>query len=199
MAWTYEDLTSYPLAAFLTPATTWGIRIKPQVDGHGMASSRWTRSGGFLPVLDNVYDDPRATVRLEACGAMTAALVRVEVINNEQRPHQVVVSCESPGWGENRGWVDPASWTSDILLTGYRERADRIQILGLGADSYSLAADGRAAGPRTLVLVWNLKPGEKRTGWIVRPYRAYLADAAGLRKEDWTAQRDKAARSGSRC
>ena len=37
-----------------------------------------------------------------------------------------------------------------------------------------------------MVLVWNLKPGESRTGWIVRPYRAYAADLPGLRLRNWS-------------
>jgi hypothetical protein len=51
---------------------------------------------------------------------------------------------------------------------------------------YSLQPDGRAPGPKALVLVWNLKPGESRTGWIVRPYRAYAADLPGLRQRNWS-------------
>jgi hypothetical protein len=37
-----------------------------------------------------------------------------------------------------------------------------------------------------MVLVWNLKPGESRTGWIVRPYRAYAADLPELRQRNWS-------------
>ena len=47
MAWTYEDLTHYPLAAFATPATAWDIRITPQLDGKAFAKTRWTRLDGF--------------------------------------------------------------------------------------------------------------------------------------------------------
>ena len=66
MAWTYEDLTHFPLAAFVTPATAWDIGLAPQVDGKPLATSRWTRLDGFLPALENVYQSPTATFRLEA-------------------------------------------------------------------------------------------------------------------------------------
>ncbi len=188
MAWTYEDLTHYPLAAFVTPATAWDIRITPQLDGKALAKSRWTRLDGFLPALDNSYEDPLATVRLKVLGGMTAALVRVEVVNRDQHPHQVVVRCESANWGENRGWVEPARWDCDVLLAGWRDRADRVLLLGLGADAYWLTVDRRAPGPKTIALVWNLKPGQRRTGWLVRPYRAYLADVPTLRSRDWTGE-----------
>ena len=133
-------------------------------------------------------------MELQVLGAATAALVRVEVSNQDQRPHQLVLRCEEPDWGENRGWVDPSQWTSDVLLAGWRDRADRVLLLGLGADAYSLAADGRAAGAKTLVLVWNLKPAERRSGWLVRPYRANFADVTSLRKEDWGRQWENARR-----
>ncbi|MGA2033894.1 MAG: hypothetical protein ABSF26_06325 [Thermoguttaceae bacterium] len=192
MAWTYEDLTGYPLAAFATPATAWDIHVTPQLDGRGLANSRWTRLDGFLPALDNRYEDPLASVGLKVLGGMTAALVRVEAVNKDQRPHQVVLRCESAGWGENRGWVEPAHWSSDVLLAGWRDRADRVVLLGLDADAYWLGADRRAPGPKTVALVWNLKPGQRRTGWLVRPYRAYLADVPTLRKHDWAREWEEA-------
>jgi hypothetical protein len=37
MAWSYDDLTRYPLAAFKTPATAWDVRLVPQVDGRPLA------------------------------------------------------------------------------------------------------------------------------------------------------------------
>ena len=40
----------------------------------------------------------------------------------------------------------------------------------------------------SMVLAWNLKPGEKREGWIVRPYHGYAADLPTLRKHDWAAE-----------
>ena len=42
-----------------------------------------------------------------------------------------------------------------------------------------------------MVLVWNLKPGEKRQGWIVRPYRSYAADLPALRKHDWAQEMEQ--------
>ncbi|MCY2989545.1 MAG: hypothetical protein NTY19_16965 [Planctomycetota bacterium] len=113
MAWTYEDLTRYPLAAFVTPATAWDIRMTPQLDGKPLASSRWTRLDGFLPALDNTYEDPRGVYRLQVLGAKSAALIRFEVVNPDQQPHQFVL------------------------------------------------------------------------GWVVRPYRGYLADVPELRRHDW--------------
>jgi len=188
MAWTYEDLTKYPLAAFVTPRTAWDIRVTPQVDGHPFARSRWTRLDGWLPALDNAYEDAKGSARLEVVGAATAALIRVTVANTDAKAHQFVLRCESANWGENPAWVDPARWVGDNLVAGWNDRADRVLILGLGADAYSLQPDGKAAGPRILTLAWSLKPGEKRVGWVVRPYRAYAADLPTLRSHDWASE-----------
>lgn len=187
MAWTYDCLAmpQYPLNAFKTPKTDWDIRITPQIDGHGFARSRWTRLDGVLPGLENVYDDKAGSVRLEVIGGTTAAVVRVEITTTDSQPHQVVLRCESARWGENPAWVEPSQHVGDNLQAGWNERADRVLMLGLAADAYSLQADGQSPSPRSMVLVWNLKPGEKRVGWIVRPYHGYAADLPALRKHDW--------------
>ncbi|MCX6911321.1 MAG: hypothetical protein NTY01_25210 [Verrucomicrobia bacterium] len=187
MAWTYDHLAmpQYPLNAFKTPKTDWDIRITPQIDGHAFARSRWTRLDGVLPALENDYEDNTGRVRLEVVGGTTAAVVRVEIAAADSQPHQVVLRCESARWGENPGWVEPAQYAGDNMVAGWNERADRVLVLGLNADTYSLQNDGRPPSPRSMVLVWNLKPGEKRVGWIVRPYRAYGADLPMLRKHDW--------------
>ena len=187
MAWTYDSLAmpQYPLNAFKTPKTDWDVRITPQIDGRAFARSRWTRLDGMLPGLENVYEDKAGCVRLEVIGGTTAAIVRVEIAVKDSQPHQVVLRCESARWGENPAWVEPAQYAGDNLTAGWNERADRLLVLGVGADAYSLATNGQPPSPRSIVLVWNSKAGEKRVGWIVRPYRAYGADLPVLRKHDW--------------
>jgi hypothetical protein len=51
----------------------------------------------------------------------------------------------------------------------------------VGADEYPF-------GAKTLGLAWNLAPGESRTGWVVRPFRAYEAEVRALRAHDWAAE-----------
>lgn len=43
-----------------------------------------------------------------------------------------------------------------------------------------------------MVLVWDVKPHETRTGWMVRPYRAYAADMPSLRVRDWSKEMEAA-------
>ncbi|MCX7426566.1 MAG: hypothetical protein NTW96_13205 [Planctomycetia bacterium] len=192
MAWTYDNLSmpNFPPLSFRTPPTLWNIQITLQIDGKPLAKSRWTRLDGVLPGLENVYEDPACAVRLEAIGGATAALVRIEIANTAAA-HQVVLRCDSGAWGENPAWLDPAQNVGDHLLAGWNDRADRVLILGIGADAYSLEPDGLAPGPKGIVLVWNLKPGEKRTGWLVRPYHGYAADLPELRKRDWAPEMEQ--------
>ena len=89
---------------------------------------------------------------------------------------------------ENLAWLDPKQYAGDHLLAGWKARADRVLILGIGADGYSLQPNGSAPGAMSMVLAWNLKPGENREGWIVRPYHGYAADLPTLRKHDWAAE-----------
>ncbi|MCX6993941.1 MAG: hypothetical protein NT011_12475 [Kiritimatiellaeota bacterium] len=196
MAWTYGNLTQLPLAAWVTPnltGPTWDLRVIPQIDGQPFTESRWTRLDAWLPALDNRYDDPRGSVRLEVVGAETATVVRAQITNTDRLSHQFILRCDSIGnGGLNMGWVDQGRWSTDNLLTWQRERADRVMALGIGADAWSLETDGRALAFGTLLFVWNLKPGEKRVGWIVRPYQAYEVDLPSLRKHDWNREMDAA-------
>ena len=186
VAWSYDDLLHYPLASFKTPPATWAVRLTPELGGKPFVTSRWTRVEGHLPALDNFYESPGGSMRLEVVGGATAALIRVQLTNTGDQPQQFSLRCESSHWGENPAWVDPTRWPGDNLVAGWNERADRVLVLGIGADRLSLAADRRAPGPKTMLLVWDLKPRETRTGWIVRPYRAYTADLPSLRDRDWS-------------
>ena len=108
------------------------------------------------------------------------------MVNSDTQPHQFVVRGDSGNpWGQNPAWMDPTQSVGDNLVAGYSERADRVLVFGAGADAYSLQPDGLAPGYNRMVLVFNLKPGEKRVGWFVRPYNAFAADLPELRKHDW--------------
>ena len=187
MAWTYDNqaLPNFPPLALRVPGTQWDIRITPQIDGKPLAKTRWTRLHGVLPALENVYKDVSGSVLLEAASGMTAALIRIEMTNSDSKPHQFALRCDSASWGENPAWIDPTQNIGDHLVAGWNERADRVLILGLNADAYSLQADGVPPGKSNMILLWNLKPGEKRQGWIVRPYHGYTADLPAMRKHDW--------------
>ncbi len=187
LGWTYENLTTYPLAAFMTPQAVWGVRITPQIDGKPLAKSAWTRAEGFLPVLDNSYTDPEGSVRLEVTGAVPAALVRVTLSNTGAAKHTFRLVCESQRgfFGYNPGYVD-ADKDKDVLLAGWGERADRVIVFGTGAQTYAVS------NATTLCPTWELAPGEEKVAWIVRPYRANAADLPALRAKDWQAEADQA-------
>jgi hypothetical protein len=188
MAWTYDDLRDYPLASFKTPTTNWDIHLTPQLDGADFEASSWTRLAGWLPALLNTYECPQARVTLEVVGGQTAALIRVRATNTDKRRHQFVLRSESKRFGENPAWVAPGELPGDSLLAAWGERADRVLLMGVGGDRWSLATDGKAAGPRVLELVWDLGPGETREGFLIRPYQAYAAELPELRGRDWTGE-----------
>ena len=180
MAWTYDNLVDKPPLTFLTPRTEWEVHLRSQRDGEPLAMEQWRRSEGWLPVLESTFGDDQGTIRLEAVGGVKAAIVRVEVVNLDQLPHEYALQCEKPGnWaGYNPAWVQP-DWENDVLLAGWKERTDRILLFAVGGDSKPVLAS------TTLCMSWNLKPGEKRVGWIVRPYQAYQSMLPVLRKKDW--------------
>lgn len=189
MAWTFDNLAMphYPLSSYKPPTTPWDLRIIPRIDGKPFTQSRWTRLEKVLPGLENVYEDALGTTRFEAVGGITAGLIGVEVVNRDSKPHQfhVFLRCDTGTLTENPAWIDWTRYKGDNIVAGWAERADRVLVLGVGADSYSLQPDGRAPGSRSMILVWDLKPGQRREGWIVHPYQAYVADLPKLRKHDW--------------
>lgn len=187
MAWSYEDLTRFPPATFMTPATRWDLMLSPAVDGHPFANSDWSRMEGWLPALENHYGDTGAEMRFEVVGAANAAVVRITLCNRDSRERQLTLTVNSRSWGENPAWAAPGQERGDCLVAGWNERADRVLVLGLGADYWSSRADGRSPDAKTLLMGWTLKPGQTRTAWLVRPYRAYAADLPSLRGRDWGA------------
>jgi len=193
MGWTYDNLSmpNYPPLTFRTPPTLWHIKITPQADNKPFSQSRWTRPDNILPGLRNLYDDPSGFVSLEVYNGISAALVRIGIENSDSKPHQYTLLCEA-GWpSENPAWVDASIYAGDNLQAGWNDRADRILILGIGADAYSLMDDGLPPKSTSMILIWNLKPGEKRQGWIIRPYNKYADDLPDLRQHDWEQEQEQ--------
>ena len=161
------------------PKADWEIKINPEIDGHAFSESSWQRAEGWLPVLEKVYQDSAVQVTLQIAAGETAAIIRVELQNQAERRHQIVIRCIKPGiTASNPAWVQP-DWDRDVLLAAYGERADRILTFMVGGDGFSVES------PATLSQVWNLQPAEKRVGWIIRPYKAYQSQLPALRQKDW--------------
>lgn len=183
IAWTYDDLKQFPLCAFVTPKTQWEVRVQPEIDSQPLTHNTWTRLEGRLPVLSNNYEDSRGAVRMTVVGGENAAIVRVEMTNISRRKQRFSLRCWVPGgWlGQNPGWCSPKG-ERDLLQAGWKDRADRILVMVLAGADYELA------NMNTVLPVWHLKPGEKKVAWVVRPYRAYLADAPAFRKRKWATE-----------
>ncbi len=187
MAWAYDNLAlpNFPPLALRTPQIAWSIQIRFQIDDKTLNQGYWKRPEKYLPGFEKLYTDALGEVKLEALSGMTAALIRVDLQNTDAHSHQFMIRLDSESWGEAPAWVDPSQHVGDHLVAGWNERADRVLVLGLGAEKYSLRPDGQAPGKSNMVMIWNLKPGEKRQAWIVRPYHGYSADLPVLRKTDW--------------
>jgi hypothetical protein len=180
LSWSYDNLINKPLAANVTPRTEWEVLLKPQVDGHSFSNSHWTRVEGWLPVLENIYTDGRTSLHFEVAGTDNEAIVRVEVTNLDHASHRVLLHCEKPGgWnGYNPAWVQP-EWDADLLLAGWLDQADRVVIFISGGDEKPVL------NPNSVCLAWNLNPGEKQVGWVIRPYRAYHPQMPAFRETNW--------------
>lgn len=187
LVWTYDNLLNIPVASFLTPQAVWGVKVTPRINGKAFAQSKWSRLDGYQTALDNLYEDPLGNARLEVVGGETAAIVRATLTNAGTENAKFDLLCESTRgfFGYNPGYVDPVR-DRDCLLTGWGDRADRVLVLSIGAD------DNIIGTPTSLCPTVELKPGEKRVVWIVRPYRGYTADLPALRKRDWQAELDAA-------
>ena len=187
LGWTYETLVHYPLAAFATPRADWGVKLTPQMDGKPFAGSTWTRAEGYLPILENTYTSPEGSMGLEVAGGVTGTMVRITLANTGSEKHAFSLPGLSQRgfFGYNPGYVDPDR-DHDCLLAGWGDRADRVIVLGIGADAFLIQ------GAVTLCPTWELGPGEKRTAWIIQPYSSYTADLPGLRAQDWQREFDQA-------
>jgi hypothetical protein len=117
LAWSYDDLRGKPLAAFVTPKVDWEVNLKPSLDGQPFASQHWTRSGGWLPVLEQTYEDGQVSLRLEVVGGQTAALVRVT-----RGPVAAVATANGAAMTTDRASVATCdAWRALWTATGIRE------------------------------------------------------------------------------
>jgi hypothetical protein len=181
LAWTYDDLRGKPLTAFVTPRTDWDLRLTAELDGRPLRLSGWRRAEGWLPVLRAVFGTGATRVEVEVAGGESACLVRLEIANRDRKTHRLVLrSARTGGFtsGCNPAWVQP-QWAADVLVAGWRERADRVLAFGLGADETPVT------DATSFNMAWRLEPGARRTAWIVRPYRAVESALPALRKRDW--------------
>jgi hypothetical protein len=183
MGWTYGNLLDKPLSSFTTPRTEWEVLIKMQRDGNNLENGLWQRMEGWLPVLEYTCHDDVVTVRLQIVGGQTAAIVKINVINHDNQSHQVAVRCERPGGltGYNPAWVQ-SDWDADVLLAGWKDRADRIIVFALGGDQKPVV------GANTISQVWQVPAGQIRNGFIIRPYRANHSMLPALKGIDWSQQ-----------
>ena len=190
MAWTYDNAAQFPLAAFATPKTDWEVNISPDLDGQPFAASEWHRAvdgrgtrapaDRYLPILDNTYRSDGGQMRLEIAGGVSATLLRVELRNAGNQECVFGLRCQVPGgWaGYLPAWVN-RSWDHDVLMAGWKDRADRVTLLAPGADEY------KVVDRTTLYPCWHVAAGQTRVAWLVRPYRCYESDLPALRSHDW--------------
>ncbi len=185
--WTYGNLKSIPLGAFMPLNCNWSANVWTEIDGRKITKPKYHRSEDVLPVLDTSYADADGTIDMELVGAKTAAITKVTVTNNTSSTHtySVVFSMNGP-FGEVPGYIISGE-PLDYMRAGWNERADRVLIYAAGAKT-PLRKDTAA---KTIALEWTLKAGASSSGWLVRPYKAYADDMPKLRKQTWQKQFDQ--------
>ncbi len=184
LAWTYNNMDFYPYDSLGDNSSKWRVSIRPELNGKLFKHSSWSRVGGYLPILKNVYESDEVDLTLEISGVEKATVAKVTIHNKTDQPQHVRLPCNHPpNAGYNFGWVDETA-ASDNLLAGWLAPADKVLILGTGADSYPI----NPANVCQMNMDWNVAPGETRNGWVIRPYNSFHRDLDVLRKTDWQAQ-----------
>jgi hypothetical protein len=182
LAWTDGDLRAVPLGVWQAPKVNWRVKLQPLIDGTPVTESEWRRAPSAAPQLVNRYRRGSVELSIDAVGGKEAAILRVRVRNGDQQPHRVALRAEvQGGWvAHNPGWISPEV-DAGVLTAMQFDRADRLLLCAMGAVA-------KPPGPKALALEWSLAPGEERTGWLMRPYRAYASDLAAWRGRDLAAE-----------
>ena len=188
ISWTYDNLIYYPFDAYRTPRTDWKISIQPLINDKSFNSSKWERLDGYLPVLKNAYEDKDVSAIFEITGSDSAAIVKISLTNKSNVTQNIKIPFIHPGgWnGVNPGWID-TSLPTDYLLAGWFAPADKLLILGIGADNFPVDS----VITNQMNMNWELKAGETKTGWLIRPYNSFTKDAAYLKTVNWQKKFDQ--------
>ncbi|MFD0714704.1 hypothetical protein [Paenibacillus sp. GCM10027626] len=181
MKWTYDRMDQYEIGACVVPKVNWSVRFSVAADGSDLVAHSWRRLEGWLPILYQEFGDEEGQVSLAMAGTASATLVKITVRNSGERSRQYSIRCgRNEGGGFNPAWVDPRG-TANVLQAGHNDRADRILVLGLGADRF-------IAGMKQFTMIWELAPGEERSGWVIRPHEAFMSELKQLEDADWDAE-----------
>ena len=185
MSWSSENLI-YHYKDGTTPPTKWKVQAQPLIDGHPFLKSKWERADGYLPVLRNSYQDSGGDLILEVAGGETAAMAKITLSNFINHGLTMALRCEAPSEmpGDNPAWLDNLA-VGDHLLAAWQ---DRVVVLGIGADETPVSAR------KVLTMEWNLKAGEKREAWLIRPYKNGESDVAALRQKNWAGEFERSRR-----
>ncbi|MBN2852091.1 MAG: hypothetical protein JXQ23_05075, partial [Clostridia bacterium] len=200
ISWSYDTLAAMNNNVWKSPDVKWVLELVPLVDHEKTESSFWKRSEQGIPGLVNTYIKDDITYVIEAIGAASEDIFKISIINTGNNNRLCQLSCEHiGGWViSNPAWID--GYNPNALLAMEFERPDRILAIGYGADQYPLSHEiiNEAEVPdfntkekdkinfqKTLMFQWDIRPGETKTGWLVRPYEEYEENIDKLEKIDW--------------
>jgi hypothetical protein len=186
LLWTYQNLDYLPYDSFKTPIADWQVDIQPLINEKSFSVNKWERQEGYLPVLKNTYLNKDASVVLECAGGDIAAMIKITIGNTSELKQNIRIICVCPGnWkGYNPAWIDK-DFPSDHLLAGWNAPADKVIMLGLGAEKYQINKS------TAIDMGWEVNPGEVKTSWIIRPYNKFSRDIDNLRSINWQEKFDK--------
>ncbi len=188
LSWSNHCLLDSILNVWQQPKIEWKLRVSVLIDGEKAKCTSWERSPDGFPEFMIRAGNEKCTVCFNGIAARTGDVIKLEVLS-EAGDHHVCVTVEhTNGWViSNPAWIDGKNANCLTYMQG--EVSDKLLAVSFGADDYSMS--GKTAA-KSITMEYSVSEGNKKQGFIIRPYEKFCGDIPGLSQTGWEKEMEEA-------
>ena len=182
-SWSDQDLTTVPLGALKPPLTEWWVDMRAEAGGVPMKGVSWKRIENRIPALEYKWENEHASIAIMAVSSEKADVFRFTASCKDAFEVSAAVTCSMlRNHTSNQIWIDPDS-DANALLPTVGDCSDRMLVLVVGAPKPK-----NLPNRQSVVIGFKLKPGKKKSAFLIRPYKAIIDEAGKYLSKDWDAE-----------
>jgi hypothetical protein len=180
VSWSDDDLTSIPLGSFYGPKLKWFFNITAEVNDQLLEGVSWKRVDNRLPALEFKWKSEEAEIIMISASAKKHDVFKFTVKNLAGKTNKIGIFGKTKDLSFNTKWIDPDS-KYNASLAHYGDRSDRVLF-------FSTEKADKLKSPSNIDVVFDMKAGEEKTFYFIRPHKAIVDELESLMKHDWESE-----------